>query len=234
MMKVRLLVLLLSLVLGGVAKAQDLRLGMQAGANAAFFTGAGETAPRMGAFGGVFGECQLGQSPWQLRLDAMLEYVQPSLRNFDLKDPTGAILRYDQGHTYLAIPLTLGYRIELNERLSLTPRLGIYYRYGLGSDGEITTRVINPQNAEPDILTRVHPFDRIMGDANNTFESYHFAPYRSTHWGLTAGLTAQIGKRLQLTATYKHGTGKELVHTYDGLGRVRLSSFDIAFGWVLY
>ncbi len=198
----------------------QVRVGVDAGANASKFVGKGSSPA-------VKGDWKLGyqigvnasyefQNHWMLL--SGLSFIQ---RSGDLQlgvyDATGNVgMIHPKVATkinYLQVPLKVGYNIHISNRFSLIPNAGLYAAYGWGAGA------CDLKTGSGSVSTTWKP---LQGKPE-----YGLEPFRRWDWGGTAGVKAVVNQHYTIDLNYSLGILKAQTD-YS----LRNSTFQLSVGYL--
>jgi hypothetical protein len=215
-MKTKLLFIIAFFTIAVSASAQ-FNWGVKAGFNAATINGIKDfvtdedlsvnTKYKPGFHVGIMGQYMLNS---QLGLESGLYYTTLGV-DFDWKED-GEKVEGKLNPSYLQLPLSLLYKINIGENLSLNPSVGVYFGYGLG--GKVKES-IGQYSFEEDI------FGKIDGEEwSNRFDM-----------GATIGLNLQINKIL-VGLGYDYGFMKINKEKGDGDKNIYNGNIKVSVGYL--
>lgn len=223
----------------GAGQAQKFEFGVQAGGNLSHLVYDVESTPRVGGYTGAFAQYRFGTGPWSLRLGVNWENNNTTLQNLNLGKPIQQIVHYDMTMHHLTVPISVGYTFQTNwcGGLSLTPRVGVFHRWGLSSSGQLTSFLLNRDNSDTPAVASVAPFEGASGEVprtkHNYTGSYRFEPYTTTTFGLFGGLDVGINKHWEVNVAYKLGAGHGITrNNLKERGAIWLNSFELGASYI--
>lgn len=115
----------------------------------------------------------------------------------------GIIDKYEFHLNYLELPISVGYKIAINERQTITPRAGLYGAVGIGGYGFITSRILPPghQDKHKATVMRVNPFE--LNQEKLMYEEgvYSFDAFQRPNIGAVVGVDMTLSEHFTLSLT---------------------------------
>lgn len=217
-----------SAMLFGRLDAQ-VRVGVQVGANASFFSPQVESQVGLGTMYGAVAEYQT-RSSIVLKGEVNWTHNYMILKNYDMASTTSSVLNYDISLYSVHVPLSLGYKLDISPRNSLVLRGGAWVRFGLNnSSGVVTSNALNQGNVSTPSSQGVGLFEGASGEVlpskHNPLGRFNYPKFSRTLYGLHLGADMNLGRHWQVGLRYEHATGHSFQQETSGTKKLFLRSF---------
>lgn len=208
----------------------QIRVGVQAGANASYFASQVESKPGIGTMFGAVAEYRT-RSALIFRGEVNWAHNYMILKNYDMASTTSSVLNYDISLYSVQIPLSVGYRLDISPQNSLVIRGGGWVRYGLdNSFGVVTSNSLNQGDTSSPTSLGLRLFEGASGSVvpsrHNQLGNYNYPKFSRVQYGLHIAADMNIGSHWQVGLRYEHATGHNFQQETSGTKKLFLRSLS--------